>query len=91
MNANQFHYTAHLIQQAQDKGIQLSRIMQVLEHPTKITPVTRYPNQSRYIGQGIAVIVCDLSNSVITVYLDGVVTPLRPDQIARGETIKRNH
>jgi hypothetical protein len=91
MNANQFHYTRHLIAQSQAKNIPLSRIMQTLENPSRITTVSQHPNQSRYIGNGIAVIVCDSDHSVITVYLDGVLTPLRPDQIARGETIRRTH
>ena len=86
-----FRLTQHVQAQAAAKGIDLGKLERVLAHPSRITNVSRYPNQSRYIGEGIAVIVDDRTNAVITVYLDGVITPLRPDQIARGETIRRSH
>jgi hypothetical protein len=86
----QYRLTAHVQTQAAAKGISLEKLSRVLAQPAQITPVTKYPNQSRYIGEGIAVIVAN-DGAVITVYLDGVLTPLRPDQIARGETIRRTH
>ena len=86
-----FRLTAHVQQQAAAKGIDLAQLQRVLANPDRITKVTRYENQARYIGEGIAVIVCTTNGAVITVYLDGVITPLRPDQIARGEQIQRNH
>jgi hypothetical protein len=83
--------TFHIQEQARTKGIDLEKIGRVLQSPARITPVTKYPNQSRFIGEGIAIIVDTCSQAAITVYLDGVITPLRPDQIARGETIRRTH
>lgn len=85
-----FRLTQHVQQQAAAKGIDLGKLERVLAHPARITTVSRYPDQSRYIGEGIAVIVSN-DGAVITVYLDGVLTPLRADQIARGEQIRRNH
>ena len=87
----EFRYTRHLIEQAENKNIPLEKIGAVLQSPARITTVTKYPNQSRYIGKGIAVIVDTTTRAVITVYLDGIITPLRPDQIARGEQIHRTH
>lgn len=81
----------HIQDQANKKGISLEKIAQVLATPSRITDVTRYPGQKRYIGQGIAVIVDPIARKAITVYLDGVFTPLRPDQIAAGEVIRRTH
>lgn len=86
-----FTLTNHIRAQARSKGISLETITQVLAKPARITKVTRYPNQSRYIGKGICVIVNTTTRAAITTYLDGVITPLRPDQIARGETIRRTH
>ena len=85
-----FRLTQHVQAQAAAKGIDLGKLERVLAHPQHITRVSKYPNQSRYIGEGIAVIVSN-DGAVITVYLDGVMTPLRPDQIARGEQIRRTH
>jgi len=62
------------------KGFDLSLVVDVLDHPSRVTPVTRYPNQLRYIGKGIAVVVDTVTLTAITVYLDGVITPLREDQ-----------
>ena len=69
-----FYLTNHVQQQANAKGIDIETILYVLDHPKAITPVTRYPDQCRYIGKGIAVIVCKTNGAVITVYLDGVIT-----------------
>lgn len=80
--------TNHIKEQAANKGIDLAKIYRVLANPSRITHVSRYENQERYIGEGIAVIVAD-GEVAVTVYLDGIVTPLRPDQIARGEKILR--
>lgn len=85
-----FTLTRHVQDQAREKGIELSKILDALQHGYQ-TPVTAYPHQTRYIKHGIAVVADDWTHNVITVYLDRVITPLRPDQIARGERINRTH
>lgn len=84
-----FIFSRHLPKQAKEKRIDLDKIQRVLNRPDKITKVSRYPGQTRYIGEGIAIIVAEDGQTVITVYLDRVFTPLRADQIAKGEIIKR--
>lgn len=60
------------------KGFTAAQVREAIEHPYKVTDVRRYPGQKRYCGAGVAVIMDGFR--VITVYLDGVVTPLREDQ-----------
>ena len=62
------------------KGFDPARILAVIDNPDKITTVSRYPNQRRFIGDGLAVIVDVVTNTAVTVYLDGVITPMRDDQ-----------
>jgi hypothetical protein len=78
----------HIIEQARAKDIPLAKIQEVLKHGRRANNPL-YPNQARYIGQGIAVVVDELNKTAITVYLDQVKTPLRPDQIERGVKIER--
>jgi len=85
-----FPYTmsVHAQDKAHELNVPLYKIMNVVLHG-RSQPVTMYPNQTRYIGQGIAVCVDEVTKTVITLYLDKVLTPLRPDQIAKGVTINR--
>lgn len=71
----------HITRHALTKGFTADEIAAVVSNPTRITDVRRYPGQRRYIGNGIAVVVDETRDTVVTVYLDGVVTPLRPDQM----------
>ena len=52
-------------------------------------PSRNHPGQSRFCGGGVCLVVDDVTGAVITAYLDRVLTPLRPDQIAAGVTINR--
>lgn len=83
-----FTLSDHIQKQAREKNIELWKIQDALQHGYT-TPVTAYPHQTRYIKNGIAVVADDWTHVAITVYLDRVITPLRPDQIARGERIQR--
>lgn len=72
-------FTKHFKDQFRQKGFATKQIKNAIENPYKVTDVTRYPGQKRYCGDGVAVVMRD--NVAVTVYLDGVVTPLRPDQM----------
>jgi hypothetical protein len=78
MDITKVVFTEHFKRQFREKGFSTSQIREAIENPYKVTPVTRYPGQLRYCGGGVAVVMS--GNSAITVYLDGVVTPLRDDQ-----------
>lgn len=78
MDITKVTFTSHFIRQFREKGFTTAQIREAIESPYKVTEVRRYPGQLRYCGGGVAVVMN--GNSAITVYLDGVVTPLREDQ-----------
>jgi len=71
--------TEHCKRQIVAKGFDVRDVVSALREPYKVTDVRRYPGQRRYCGSGLAVIVD--GQTIITVYLDGVRTPLRADQM----------
>jgi hypothetical protein len=71
-------FTKHFNKQFREKGFKAEQIKEALTNPYKVTDVTRHPGQKRYCGGGVAVVMVD--NVALTVYADGVVTPLREDQ-----------
>lgn len=76
-------FTRHFKEQAAAKGFSSQQVIAALKDPYKITEVRRYPGQWRFCGSGVAVVV-DMDRSVstaVTLYADGVVTPLRADQM----------
>lgn len=76
--------TPHFKKQMLAKGFTGNQVSNALRDPEKVTPVTRYPGQRRYCGDGVAVIVEPVGANtyrLVTLYLDGVVTPLRADQM----------
>lgn len=78
MKINEVIFSDHFIKQVKAKSFTDKQIREALERPYKITDVRRYPGQKRYCGGGIAIVM--RGNTAITVYLDGVVTPMREDQ-----------
>lgn len=73
------HYTRHFIDTVKAKGFAPEQIVSAIRSPYKVTDVTRHSGQKRYCGAGVAVVMA--GGTAITVYLDGVVTDLRPDQM----------
>lgn len=80
-------FTNHFIKQARHKGFTAKQIQVAIEQSDKpkrwggscdVTRVTKYPTQRRYIGAGVAVVMD--GNAAITIYADGIVTPMRKDQ-----------
>lgn len=75
----------HAMKQCKTKGFSGEQVKEALRQPYKVTDVRRYPGQKRYCGAGIAVVVNPDNKTIVTVYLDGVPTPLRPDQMSDPE------
>jgi hypothetical protein len=71
-------FTAHFVNQVKAKGLNPEDVIRAIRSPYKVTEVTRYPGQLRYCGSGVAVVMDE--SFAITVYLDGVCTPLREGQ-----------
>jgi hypothetical protein len=72
------NFTQHFLNTVKAKGFTPEQIISAIRNPEKVTDVRRYPRQKRYCGAGVAVVMHGAD--AITVYLDGVVTPLREDQ-----------
>lgn len=79
MDITQVTFSNHFLAQFREKGFTTAQVREAIESPYKITDVRRYPGQKRYCGGGVAIVMRD--TTAITIYLDGVVTPLRPDQM----------
>ena len=80
----------HFKKQMVTKGFDWSDVVGALKSPYKVTDVQRYPGQKRFCGSGLAVIVSPQGEKrflLVTVYLDGVVTPLRADQLDDPEAV----
>lgn len=73
-------FTPHFKNQFREKGFTTNQVFEALAHPYKVTDVRRYPGQRRYCGGGIAIVMDGMR--AVTVYLDGVRTALRPDQMS---------
>lgn len=88
-NINDIDFSRHFIAQVRNKNFTADQILAALTNPYKITEVRRYPGQWRFCGGGIAVVVAmDRTTPVaVTAYLDGVVTPLRKDQMSDPEAL----
>lgn len=82
--SDRLEVTPHFKKQMLAKGFTGNQVSTALRDPDKVTPVTKYPGQRRYCGDGVAVVVEPAGGNayrLVTLYLDGVVTELRPDQM----------
>lgn len=74
----------HCVSQIVKKGFDPEMVRRAIEHPEKVTEVTAKPGQLRACGHGVAVVLAPHNKGrewmAVTVYLDGVRTPLREDQ-----------
>ena len=84
-------FTRHATQQAIDKRISADAIRSCFTDTSEYYPSGSHPGQYRMTGHGVCLVGVPEGDTfrVITLYLDRVITPLRPDQIARGERINR--
>lgn len=82
MKMSDVRFTDHFKAQFRAKGFTTAQVQDAIENPYKVTDVTRYPGQRRYCGRlGVAIVVDADGVTLRTIYLDGVKTPLRPDQM----------
>lgn len=82
--------TPHFKKQMLAKGFTGDQVSNALRDPEKVTPVTKYPGQRRYCGNGVAVVVEPAGTNayrLVTLYLDGVVTALRSDQMNDADAL----
>lgn len=86
MKLTETTFEPHFIRQAREKGFTAEQIAEAIERPYKITDVRRYPWQKRYCGGGVAIIMD--GTRAVTIYADGVVTPLREDQKNDPEALR---
>jgi hypothetical protein len=91
MNLNTANLTldpsTHALRTIRDKGFDPAKVRATFKAPTKVTKVTAHPGQVRLIGNGLALVgkVVGKRFVLITVYLDGVLTPPREDQMNTPE------
>lgn len=81
--------TQHVRDTIVKKGFDAEKVRRAIEHPEKVTDVLKHPGQVRAIGEGLAVVLAPYARGkewmAVTVYLDGVLTPPRPDQMNTPE------
>ncbi len=79
--------TRHAERTIAEKGFDMGRVTKTFRNPDYVTNVAKYPDQIRLIGNGLALVGMDKGDTfvLITVYLDGVITPPRPDQLNTPE------
>lgn len=83
MNAHSYRLTRHARDRAAEKGFSLDALASVFAEPEYVYPSGSHPGQWRVCGNGICMVgtVSEDSFTVITVYVDGVMTPLRADRM----------
>jgi hypothetical protein len=85
-----FTLTKHAEQQANAKRFPLAAVLAAASRPeVTYSSGPKYPGQMRHIAGGIVAVVDPRSRRIITCYANVVETPLRDDQRARGERIRR--
>lgn len=77
----------HARGQMEQKGFSYTALIAAFAKPTAFYPSASHPGQWRLTGRGLCLVgeVVDDLFYVITVYLDGVLTPPRPDQLSTTE------
>lgn len=80
MDEGRWLITRHALTRCEQKGWTPEQVFEVVRDPD-ITYCTRHPGERRYIKGDLCAVVNTEALTVITVYLHGVETPLRPDQM----------
>ena len=73
----------------ESKGFDPAKVTETFRNPDYMTSVSKYPDQVRLIGNGLALVgkvnEAERVFVLITLYQDGVLTPPRPDQLTTPE------
>lgn len=77
----------HAKEQAAAKGWSLWDVYLAHVDPDVSYPSLKYRGQTRCIRGDLCAVIDNRKNICVTVYLNVEETPLRPDQIARGDRI----
>ena len=83
-----FTFTRHVIEQARAKGFTPEELHAACYVPSRTSDVRAHPGQRRFIAGRVVVVAEPIGPGewcAITCYLDGVVTPVRPDQLNTPE------
>lgn len=82
-------FESHALSQARKKMFDMATINETFKHPEEVYKNGRYEGQWRITGNGICLVGEPSKDGktfrVITMYLDKVVTPPRPDQLRTAE------
>ena len=79
--------TRHAAQTMINKGFDANTVRATFTEPTEVYPSRSHPGQYRVTGNGLCLVGKPEGRIfvLITVYLDRVVTPVRPDQLNTPE------
>jgi hypothetical protein len=79
--------TGHFVKTAKDKGFTADQIISTLIEPTEVYPSRSHPGQFRVTGNGVCIVGKPEGDkfTLITIYADRIVTPVRPDQMNTPE------
>jgi hypothetical protein len=80
--------TRHAIKQAVAKGFTAEQIQRCFDAPKKVYPSGSHPGQFRIVDQDICLVGVPVSATefrAITLYVNGSLTPPRPDQLKTEE------
>jgi hypothetical protein len=75
-----WNLTNHVLTQAVEKNIKIEDLIKCIDQPSTTYQSHRYPDQLKHVGNGICVAVIPATKTVVTVFRDLDVTPLRSDQ-----------
>jgi len=79
--ADRYTLSRHCLKQAQAKGFAPADILAAAHDPQVTYESHQHPGQWKFIRNGVVAVVDPAVHLVITVFVNGTVTPLRADQI----------
>lgn len=89
---SRFDMTQHATRVMHEKGFDPTTVARTLRNPSEVYPSGNHPGQYRITGNGLCIVGKPEGDVfvIITMYLDRIITELRPDQMAQGVIIKRD-
>lgn len=79
--------TKHFLATVKSKGFDPHAVIATIKSPTEVYPSRSHPGQWRVTGNGLCVVGRPEAGEfvLITIYLDRVLTEVRPDQLNTAE------